>query len=170
MPGTRTRLTLTADTRKLLETRAALQAMAVRARDVSPAWHALLDWFVAAEREQFASGGHRFGSGWAPLAAYTIAEKVRHGYPTDPLIRSGDLAASLTRRPMAVEHVTPHEVVAGTDDPKAIYHQRGTSRMPQRKLFDPRQIRRERAATTAVANWIVKGEQRVGGRRVLRQE
>lgn len=164
----KTRIKISADERKLRKSIAQMQAMAVRAKDVSPAWHALLDWFAEQETEQFLSRGHRFGDGWAPLAESTVDEKFRKHYPLDPLIRTGALAQSLTHRPFPVEHITPHEVVAGTDIDYAIFHQRGTRRMPQRILFDPRQIRREKAATTAVANWILRGEQRVGGRRTLR--
>jgi hypothetical protein len=145
-----------------------LRAIAMRARDVSPAWQALLTWFSEQEFEQFISRGHRFGSGWAPLAESTLADKFKRGFPLDPLIRTGALAQSLTSRPLGVEHITPHEVIGGTDVDYAIFHQRGTKYMPRRKLFDPAQIRREQAATTAVANWIIHGRQEVGGRRVLR--
>jgi hypothetical protein len=67
-----------------------------------------------------------------------------------------------------VEHVTPHEMTGGTDIRYAGFHQRGTSRMPRRTLFDPAQIRREQAATTAIYQWIVRGKSKVGGRAVLR--
>lgn len=145
-----------------------LRDMAERAQDASPAWQGLITWFAEQNFEQWLSRGARYHSDWPPLAASTREGKLRAGYPLDPLIRTGRLAVSLSVRPMDVEHVTPHEMVAGTRVPYGRFHQRGTSRMPARQLFSPAQIRREKAATTAIANWIIKGEIKVGGRAVLR--
>lgn len=142
--------------------------MRMRAQDLSPAWEALLTWFSEQNFEQFLTRGARYHTVWPPLAASTTEEKMREGWPLDPLIRTGALARDLTSRPLGVEHISPHEVTGGTNIRYAGFHQRGTARMPQRKLFDPGQIRREQAATTAVANWIVKGRAQVGGRAVLR--
>lgn len=156
------------DRRQWDRVRKQLRDMAARAKDVSPAWQALLTWFGEQNFDQFLTRGARYHTVWPPLAASTQAEKLRQNHPLDPLIRTGDLTRSLTSRPLGVEHVTPHEMVGGTDIRYAGFHQRGTSRMPRRALFDPAQIRREQAATTAVANWILKGQARVGGRSVLR--
>ena len=156
------------DRREWDRVRKKLRDMADRAKDVSPAWHALLTWFGEQNLEQFLNRGARYHTAWPPLAVSTREGKLRQNHPLDPLIRTGDLAQSLTSRPLSVEHVTPHEMAGGTDIRYAGFHQRGTDRMPQRKLFDPAQIRRERAATTACANWILKGQARVGGRAVLR--
>jgi hypothetical protein len=166
----KTRLRITSDRAKLDRKRLALQAMAVRARDVSPAWHALLDWFAEQEMEQFLSRGRRWGDGWAPLAQSTIDGKFRQRYPLDPLIRTGELVGSLTHRPFPVEHITPSEVVAGTDVEHATFHQRGTRFMPARELFDARRIRAEGAATRAVAEWILRGRQAVPTRARQRTE
>lgn len=145
-----------------------VRAMQRRAQDVSPAWEALLDWFVEQNQAQFLTRGGRYRDPWPPLAQSTVDQKFRQGWPLDPLIRTGDLVRSLTHRPLAIEHITGREVRAGTDVSYARFHQTGTRRMPQRILFSPVQIRREQAATTAVANWIINGERRVGGRSVLR--
>lgn len=145
-----------------------LREMRERAQDVSPAWMALIQWFADEEFEQWLGRGKRWRQPWAPLAPSTVAEKFRAGLPLHPLIRTGKLVNSLTHRPLPIEHVTPSEVKAGTNVKYARYHQTGTRYMPQRILFSPAQIRKEQAATTAVFNWIVKGEQKVGGRTVMR--
>lgn len=145
-----------------------VREMRERSQDVSPAWEALLDWFAEQNQAQWLTRGSRYRKPWAPLAESTVAEKFRKGWPLDPLIRTGDLVQSLTHRPLGVEHITGRSVSAGTDVSYAKFHQTGTRRMPQRLLFSPSQIRKEEAATSAVANWIVKGERRVGGRTVMR--
>lgn len=145
-----------------------VQGMRERAQDVSPAWDALLTWFTEQNFEQWLGRGARYRQPWAPLAPSTVAEKFRAGLPLHPLIRTGKLANSLSHRPLAVEHITGGEVTAGTDVKYARYHQTGTRYMPRRILFSPDQIRKEQAASTAVANWIIKGERKVGGRTVMR--
>lgn len=145
-----------------------VREMRERAEDVSPAWDALLTWFAEQNFEQWLGRGARYRQPWAPLAPSTLSEKFRAGLPLHPLIRTGKMVNSLAHRPLAVEHMTGREVTAGTDVDYAKFHQTGTRYMPRRILFSPLQIRREQAATTAVANWIIKGERRVGGRTVMR--
>jgi hypothetical protein len=161
-------LTFTYDQRKFEALSQQLRGMRERSQDVSPAWNALLDWFAEQNQAQWLTRGGRYRQPWAPLATSTVDEKFRQGWPLDPLIRTGELVQSLTHRPLRIEHITGREVRAGTDVPYAKFHQTGTRRMPQRILFSPLQIKREEAATTAVANWIIGGEQRVGGRTVMR--
>jgi len=139
-----------------------VREMGERAQDVSPAWDALLTWFSEQNFEQWLSRGSRYHTHWAPLAPSTLAEKFRKGLPLHPLIRTGKLVNSLAHRPLKVEHMTGSQVTAGTDVPYAKFHQTGTRYMPRRVLFSPAQIRKEQAATTAVANWIIRGERRVG--------
>lgn len=145
-----------------------IRAMRDRAQDVSPAWDALLTWFGEQNFEQWLGRGARYRQPWAPLADSTMREKFRAGLPLHPLIRTGTLVNSLAHRPLRIEHMTGSEVTAGTDVKYAKFHQTGTRYMPRRILFSPEQIRKEQAATSAVANWIIKGERRVGGRTVMR--
>jgi hypothetical protein len=99
------------DRRQWDRVRKQLRDMAARAKDVSPAWQALLTWFGEQNFDQFLTRGGRYHTVWPPLAASTQAEKLRQGHPLDPLIRTGALTRSLTSRPLGVEHVTPHEMV-----------------------------------------------------------
>lgn len=146
-----------------------IKAMRERAQDVSPAWEALLTWFSEQNFQQFLTRGARWGTPWRPISEDWRSYKVAQGHAQDILIMTGRLAHSLTLRPLGVEHITGREVSAGTNVPYARFHQTGTRRgLPARPLFSSAQIRREQAATTAVANWIIKGERKVGGRTVLR--
>lgn len=135
--------------------------IAERARDVTPAWHALLEWWAAQNAEHFASRGARWATTrWRPLAPSTIAEKARQGRPLTPLVRRGNLARDLTSRPLGYETVRHDRVTAGTTHRAARFHQSGTRRMPRRVLVDADAVRP--AATDAVRNWIVDGERSPG--------
>jgi hypothetical protein len=151
------------------ETARKIRAMADRAQDVSPAWHAVIAWFAEQNRKQFATRGARYVTPWRPLAASTVQQKRRAGFPLDPLVRTTKLRDSLTRRPLGVEHVTGREMTAGTTARYARFHQVGTRRgLPSRPLFSAAQIRREQAVSTAIASWIITGEPKVGARTELR--
>lgn len=101
-----------------------------RADDMRPA---LLG--VAADmRDQV---GQRFddeGPGWAPLAASTRAAKGNDAI----LYETGDLSASLTdeSQPGGFAIATHDTLHYGSSVPYAGYHQRGTERMPKRKILD----------------------------------
>ena len=72
---------------------------------------------------------------WAPLADSTVEEKERLGFTgkvssTDPLLRTGELPASIK-----VSEVTPEHAIVGTDDPIARYQEFGTDRIPPRPFI-----------------------------------
>mgnify|MGYP001077961367 CR=1 FL=1 len=69
---------------------------------------------------------------WAPLADSTEDQKARMGYPADsPLLASGEMQESYAHE------VAGLEAVIGTADPKALYHEIGTERMPPRPVLGP---------------------------------
>lgn len=138
--------------------RAQLHEMRLRAADVRPAWDALLTWWAARNVTNFANAGKRWRTPWKPLAPSTLGEKLRLGYPADTLIRTGDLRDSLTKRPLSIERLRPHELEAGTAVSYAGFHQSGTKRMPARKLVNAKQVQREGVVTNALINWIVAGK------------
>jgi phage gpG-like protein len=63
---------------------------------------------------------------------------VREGHSGAILVRTGDMARSLTGRPMAIEEYHRLYAEFGTDDQKAVWHQRGhlsPTRLPKREIL-----------------------------------
>jgi len=81
--------------------------------------------------EQFAGGFSPTGERWAPLAESTVARK---GHATI-LVDKGNLRQSLTVLGSSdnVNAVSERGSLFGTRDAKSVFHQFGTSRMPQRE-------------------------------------
>jgi hypothetical protein len=149
------------DGRSIAPVRRKIHAMRDRVDNLTAAWEVLLDWFADQERRQFGSRGARWRSIWPELARSTLTDKRGEGYTTDILVRTGELGRSLSDRPMSVERILPHEVVAGTRVRYAKYHQYGTKYMPRRLLISAEQVARENAATSAVISWIITGRAEV---------
>ena len=81
-------------------------------------------------RRVFASRGY---GQWRPLAASTIAEKRKAGYPTAPLIRTNYYRrASVALRGMRIRR---HVLEIKSPVPYARFHEFGTRRIPQRQVF-----------------------------------
>lgn len=116
---------------------------------LEPLWNRFKPILGQIEAEQFATRGH---GAWPGLAASTLAQKAAHGYPSDPLVRTGDLRASLVNPGMAAE-TSGDTLIYGTDVDYAGYHQDGTSKMPARKVIDLRADDRRRLEQETVA-WI----------------
>lgn len=104
------------------------------ADDLAPAFRSIADYWRDLEREQFGSQGATGSGGWPPLAPSTIARK---GHATI-LVDTETLRDSLTDAgdERHIEHVTSDELVFGTSVSYAKYHQRGTSRTPQRRPIE----------------------------------
>jgi phage gpG-like protein len=70
---------------------------------------------------------------WAPLADSTIADKERLGYspPDNPLLRTGEMRNSIK------SNVVDLDIYFGCTDPKSVYHEFGTSKMPMRPFIGP---------------------------------
>jgi phage gpG-like protein len=83
---------------------------------------------VAAEFAKSAIGGYSLG--WPPLQPDTIARKSTGD---SPLLESGELRDSIT----AEAELTPFgaEGAVGSNDPIAVFHEAGTSRVPPRPLY-----------------------------------
>ena len=97
-------------------------------------WHRIADIMAQIETELWAS--HGWGK-WPPLKASTLEQKARLGYPSDPMVRTGDLRDSLENAGQAAVY-SPQRLVYGTDIPYAIYHQveHVPGRPPTRKVID----------------------------------
>lgn len=92
------------------------------------------------ERRQFGSQGQFASGGWAPLAPSTVREKARKGLSRKILRATGELEASLVGAGSGhIEIVQPHQLVFGTSVSYARFHQRGTKRMPRRRVIELRE-------------------------------
>lgn len=97
------------------------------ASDCAPAFNEMADDLANLEERRFASEG----PGWAPLSPAYAARKR----PQGPILtRTGRLRRSLTSRPLGVEDIGRHEATFGSGVEYGVYHQRGTSKMPQRTV------------------------------------
>lgn len=105
--------------------------------------------------EQFRSEGKRSTGGWAPLKESTIEAKGHAGI----LVDSGDLFRSLTRRGDRgnIFTVQPNLLRLGTTLDYAVFHQKGTNRMPQRKIIEFTEVDR-RHFMKIIQRYMVTGE------------
>ncbi len=93
--------------------------------------------------------------GWDPLAPSTIADKASKGYATPaPLRRTGELAESIKGEAEAV--LGGVRGVVGTNDPTALWHEMGTSRMPARPFLGPALILSEPVLGAALSALAVR--------------
>lgn len=89
--------------------------------------------------------GERSGDGrsWAALKPGTVLDRIRSGYGgAHPiLVRTGHLRASLLNAGAADSYEQAQasgnewQLVVGTEDAKAIFHEQGTARMPARPFI-----------------------------------
>jgi hypothetical protein len=78
------------------------------------------------EKEAKSYPGH-YQAGWAPLKPATIARKATGD---SPLLETGEMRDSIGHR------IHGHESVEiGSDNNKALWHERGTSRIPPRPFL-----------------------------------
>lgn len=106
-----------------------------RAVDAAPAFLKISEMFYASEKKQFDTEGSWASHGWAPDKQSTINEKVRNGYSTLTLQRTGQLMKSLTTpdADSSVRKIGPDFVEVRSTVPYGKYHQKGTQYMPMRK-------------------------------------
>lgn len=102
--------------------------------DLRPVWPEMISTFHAIEKEQFHTEGGAGESGqWAALSpAYAKWKGGGKGI----LERSGRLMASLTGGSGSEVEETKESLRIGSGVKYGIFHQLGTSRLPQRKVID----------------------------------
>ena len=91
-----------------------------------------------AEKEQFATEGEHGSGGWEALNDVYEARKKK-GYPRRKILqRTRRMWRSLTdpKSKDAVYTASKHSLSFGTSVPYAIYHQKGTTNMPERKPIE----------------------------------
>ena len=112
-----------------------LKSLISKAKDFSAVYKEIAKSFYQFQERQFRSGGAEIG-GWKPLAKSTLRQKFRLGYPPDILVRTGRLMRSLASKTTdTIEEITSRDLRIGTGIPYAIYHQKGTKKMPARPLI-----------------------------------
>jgi hypothetical protein len=108
------------------------------ARRIAPTFRA---WAYRVGWEQFGSEGAKGRSGKWPDRSKGYQERLLKSNPfaLNILQVTGGLKLSLTRpdAKYAVWDVSDNAITFGTTHPAAIFHQRGTSRMPARPPIDP---------------------------------
>ena len=107
--------------------------------DLSVAWEQIGEDLLQDNRDNFLAEGGVFPGGfWPALALSTVGERIRLGYGgwSPMLVRTGALLESVTIRGGMnnIFQVTATGVTVGTSDPKAVFHQYGTRRMPMRRV------------------------------------
>lgn len=110
-----------------------------RAIDTGPVLWAVLGDMRKLERELFDTEGR---GEWPDLSPVTLERKALQGYPDKILQATEALYDSLTGtggEAGHVEYVTEEEVVYGTTNPVAHWHQSGTRKMPARPPVDVRE-------------------------------
>lgn len=124
-----------------------LQGIQDDVKDFRPAFELIYAEFLETESKQFgAEGSFEGNSKWAPLSEDYETWKSRH-FPGKPILElHGNLKRSLTERsaPGAVYRASDKDLEMGTSINYAIYHQRGTRKMPARKPIELSEAQKQR--------------------------
>lgn len=140
--------------------------------DFSTVFDKLADEFRQSQEQVFANSGAFEGrSGWRKLSPNYRKWKSQH-YPGKPILTlRGDLRKSLTQKGgNHIERITANSMVIGTKDKKAVWHHRGTSKMPKRKvieLTEPQKRRWVQIAHTEIFENLMSPNERTAHRRGL---
>lgn len=95
------------------------------------------DSYMDGIRQRFGSFSQGEGD-WPPLSPRYAKQKLKQYGHELILVRTGHMFTSLfPGQPDNIRFVLPDGSVVGTDDPKAHFHQYGTSRMPARPILVP---------------------------------
>jgi len=138
-----------------------IRGMDERVRNPMGVWPRVGNVVARMNAKAFATKGASTGKPWAPLAASTVAEKMKHGWPSSPLVRTGKMKASFTGRPMGIERYYGKQAVYGADGQIPIWQQKGTRRHGRRHI-PPRLIQKLDPQARAeikkiIVGWVVKG-------------
>jgi len=98
-------------------------------RDLTPPLRGWGDKLVEQTRQQFSTESNPEGDRWQALKPSTLREKQRLGYPSSILTRTGAMKSSIRAK------ASPRQLDLISDSPYLKFHQRGTSRMAQRKVL-----------------------------------
>ena len=124
-----------------------LHRIAVRSENLSPVFWKVRPYLESEVAKQFATEGAHFGTPWEPLKPATKREKALAGFGGKKiLVRTGALRSSF----LNIYEVSARRLEFGSDDEKALWHQKGTHRDGKR-VNPPRPMLK---ATEAIENHI----------------
>ncbi len=130
------------------------------ANDATPAFVAIGELMMAETEKQFATEGRHASGGWAPLKPATLEAKIRGGFRTEILQRTGALLDSLTVKGDAnmVFEPRPQELVFGSQLPYAAVHQnpRPENPLPRRRPLEFTETTR-RQIVKILQRWVMTG-------------
>ncbi len=111
----------------------ALSRFGESCKDFTPAWSQIHDDFLLIESEQFQSQGTR-ANPWQPLSPDYAAWKAKY-FPSMGILQlTGALLSEMSFSiPTRIE---PLRLTMTPSIPYAYYHQKGTQKMPARKVID----------------------------------
>lgn len=133
-----------------------LLGLGERAENATPVLRRIAELMRLAEIRWFESEGE--GS-WPALAESTMTAKDRGGLEERILVATGQLRDSLTSEGSGnIAHIQRDELIFGTSDRTARFHQEGTSRMPQRKPLHMTEAE-QKIITRELQRWLVDEEQ-----------
>ena len=112
------------------EVRRELDRIDARISNTAPFWRSVAVPIIKRNLRDIFS---QEGPGWAPLEESTLRSRRYKGLPI--LEQTGDLKASLLDHP--IEQITRDELLFGTSNPYAPFHEHGTRRMPARPFLQP---------------------------------
>lgn len=141
----------------------ALSRFGATIEDWRPLWRDLGAELRAIEETAFATEGATVeGGGWEPLSPAYAQWKATH-HPGRPILElTGALKESLTR--LGGDHIERYNrrsMVFDTRDPKALWHQLGTSKMPARSPVGLSEADKRRITRNAL-RWVVSMERGAG--------
>lgn len=105
------------------------------ATDLRKAWDEVKEDFIQNEEDQFATQGGHASGGWRALSPAYAAWKAKR-FPGKPILRRTDRLFQSLTRPLHEDFIfisKPDTMTIGTAVPYAVFHGRGTRRMPQRR-------------------------------------
>lgn len=133
-----------------------------RLRNLRPVWRSIVTYLRQATTDQFLSAGGRSRDKWEPLSTAYAVRKAQV-WPGKPILRASDrLFQSLTGQNQdSVVEIDARSLTWGTATPYARFHQRGTARMPQRKILVV--TKADRRQITALVRAHLANQARVSG-------
>jgi phage gpG-like protein len=131
--------------------------------DFAPVFSQIADDFLELESRQFESEGKAGSGGWAALSPRYAAWKQKR-YPGAKILeRTGLMKLSLTTNiNFGIREVSATQLVLGTKVPYAIYHQKGTRKMPARPPIELSEDDKRRWSKL-VHQWLYEMAASVGG-------